>query len=229
MKVSIWLLTMFASSYCALHGQEPLTIRQAPPELTRITPEVASPGTRVELAGYRPFRVPPNLPEGEARLQLIELRSGGGLRSNTLSFWITRGPTPVEIAAGWLMPVAPGQWVDLPVVSDHPLKSAERVEVTFQQAGRLYTVAVDDPQKSRWLHVRVPQTLSPDQVELRTRTLVGDQVSAWSKPVTYQLLAKPVASRIYSVEVVRSRSEGRIYIGPETRSELIVHLRTDLM
>lgn len=361
MMVSIWLLTMLASFHCAVKGQESPTARQSSPELTRITPEVAPPGTGVELAGYRlgaeqkdkvwvffsqsevrhtakpdgsgyenanlregpqelrvivpdgllpgrcevivevdgqrsapytieigplavapllkslkpqwaqegetiwvkgrnlsgsdgielidaegqthviqgnsgtssaltaAFRVPPNLPEGEARVQMIERRSGADLRSNTLSLWITRGPVPVEIAEGWLMPVAPGQWLDLWLVSFHPLKSAERVEVAFKQEGLLYTVEIEDPLEIKGHRVRVSHALSPGQVELRTRTWVGDEVSAWSKPVTYQLLAKPANPRLYSVEVIPSRPEGRVYIGPETTGDLKVYPGEELV
>ena len=46
---------------------------------------------------------------------------------------IHHGPTPLEIYSDWLYSVAPGQWLDLVMGSDDPLKNAERVEVSFEQ------------------------------------------------------------------------------------------------
>jgi hypothetical protein len=150
------------------------------------------------------FTLPKDLLAGKAILRVIERRSGTNQVSNALSFDIVRGPAPLDIWSDWLMPVAPGQWLDLVVGSAEPLKSAERVDVLFQQKEQVVIVPTKSPKN---LRVRVPESLTPGSVTLQTRTVVSGEMSAWSKPVNYSLLDKRAAAKIYSLEIQPIRAE----------------------
>jgi hypothetical protein len=150
--------------------------------------------------------LPKDLPPGEATLRVLERRSGTNQSSNSLSFEIVNGPTPLDIYSDWLMPVAPGQWLDLIVGSAGPLKSAERVEVLFEQKEQVVIVPTKSPHEDG-LRLRVPENLAPGNLKMRTRTIVSGEVSQWSDPVDYQLLDKPAAAKIYSLEIRPLRAE----------------------
>jgi hypothetical protein len=87
-----------------------------------------------------------------------------------------------------------------------PLKSAERVEVLFEQKGQVVIVPTKSPNESG-LRLRVPESLAPGNLKMRTRTIASDEVSQWSDPVDYQLLDKPAAAKIYSLEIRPVRAE----------------------
>jgi hypothetical protein len=152
------------------------------------------------------FTLPKDLPPGETRLRVIEHRSGTNQSSNVVSLTIVNGPTPLEIESDWLMPVAAAQWLDLVVGSTDPLKSAERVEVLFQQQQQVVIVATKSPNENG-LRVRVPESLAAGNVTLQTRTVVSGEASAWSEPVNFSLLDKPAAAKIYSLEIRPVRAE----------------------
>jgi len=150
------------------------------------------------------FALPKNFPDGATRLRAIEHRSGSNQVSNTIEFSVVDGAAPLEVWADWLMPVAPGQWLDLVVTSAKPLKRAELVEVSFRQNDKLLIVPLEKPES---LRVQVPPTLSPGSVDLQTRTWVEGEASAWSPPVTFRLLDKPAAAKVYSLEIRAVRAE----------------------
>ncbi len=152
------------------------------------------------------FTLPKDLPAGEATFRVIERRSGGNLSSNSLSLTIVHGPTLLYLHSDWLMSVAPGQWLDLVVGSMEPLKSAERVDVMFQQKEQTVIVPTRGPNEND-LRVRVPESLAPGSVIIQTRTIVSGEGSPWSDPVDYQLLDKPTAAKIYSLEIRPVRAE----------------------
>ena len=152
------------------------------------------------------FTLLKDLPVGEATLRVVEHRSGTDLSSNSLPLAIVHGPTPLHLESDWLMPVAPGQWLDLVVGSFDPLKSAERVEVMFQQQEQIVIVPTRSPGEND-LRVRVPESLAPGNVRIQTRTLNSGEASDWSEPVDYQLLDKPVVTKIYSLEIRTVRAE----------------------
>jgi hypothetical protein len=57
------------------------------------------------------------------------------------------------------------------------------------------------------LRVQVPATLSSGSVVIQTRTRVAGEASAWSLPVTFRLLDRPAAAKIYSLEIRPVRAE----------------------
>jgi hypothetical protein len=152
------------------------------------------------------FTLPKDLPVGEALLRVVERRTGTGLSSDSLPLAIVHGPTPLHLESDWLMPVAPGQWLDLVVGSFDPLKSAERVEVMFHQQEQTLVALTRGPGEND-LRVRVPESLAPGNVKIQTRTLISDEASDWSDPVDYKLLDKPVAAKIFSLAIQPVRAE----------------------
>ena len=157
-------------------------------------------------ANIAAFTLPKDLAAGEATFLVIERRSGGNLSSNSLSLMIVHGPRPLDLYSDWLMPVAPGQWLDLVVGSMEPVKSAERVDVMFQQKEQIVVVPTMGANENN-LRVRVPESLAPGSVKIQTRTIVSGEASQWSDAVDYQLLHKPVAAKIYSLEIRPVRAE----------------------
>lgn len=148
--------------------------------------------------------LPKDFPAGQARIQLLEHRSGTNQQSNVLSFTVALGPTPLEIYGDWLMRVAPGQWVDLIVGSCDPLKGAERVEVAFRQDEQFL---IESLKSTCDLRVQVPPSLHAGTVTLETRTLAQSETSQWSRPVTYELLEKPAPAKVYGIEIRPVRAE----------------------
>ncbi len=150
------------------------------------------------------FALPKNFPGGPAHLRAIEHRSGSNQVSNTLEFSVVNKAAPLDVWADCLMPVSPGQWLDLVVTSAKPLERAELVEVSFRQNDTLLIVALEKPET---LRVQVPSTLSPGAVDIQTRTWVAGEASAWSSLVTFCLLDKPAAAKVYSLEIRAVRAE----------------------
>jgi len=150
------------------------------------------------------FTLPEDFPAGETTLRAIEHRSGSSQFSNTLSFRVVRGPAPLDVWGDELMPVAPGQWLDLVVTSEMPSKDAERVEVSFRQENQVLLAPLED---SRKLRVQVPSALNPGHVEIQTRTWAAGEASPWSAPVNFSLLEKPVASKVGNLEIRPVRVE----------------------
>jgi hypothetical protein len=150
------------------------------------------------------LKIPADIPDGEVTLRVIERRSGTNAAGNALMFMVTRGPKPLEVADEWLMPVAPGQWLDLPVRSEDPINSADRIEILFAQSEQLHIIPLANP---KILRVQVPRALLPGNVQIRMRTWVGGKVSQWSVPTSFRLLNRAAAPKIYSLEIVPVRAE----------------------
>jgi len=165
------------------------------------------------------LHVSTDIPDGEVALRVIERRSGTNAAGNTLAFIVTRRPKPLEVAAEWLMPVAPGQWLDLPVRSENPMNSADRIEISFTQREQLHVVPLGDP---KVLRVQVPRALLPGDVQIRMRTWIADKASEWSIPTSFKLLDKAAAPKIYSLEIVPVRAEAGFKQGERILSTVTV-------
>jgi hypothetical protein len=165
------------------------------------------------------LNLPADIPDGEVALRVIERRSGTNAVGNTLAFIVTRRPKPLEVATEWLMPVAPGQWLDLPVRSENPMNTADRIEISFAQREQLHVVPLADP---KVLRVQVPRALLASDVQIRMRTWVADRVSEWSIPTSFRLLDKAAPPKIYSVEIVPVRAEAGFKQGDRILSTVTV-------
>ena len=165
------------------------------------------------------LNIPADIPDGEVTLRVIERRSGTNAAGNALVFMVTRGPKPPEVAAEWLMPVAPGQWLDLPVRSEDPINRADQIEISFTQREQLHIIPLADP---KVLRVQVPTALLPGNVQIRMRTWVADKVSEWSVPTSFRLLNRAAAPKIYSLEIVPVRAEAGFKQGDQILSIVTV-------
>jgi len=169
--------------------------------------------------GTAAMNIPMDAPDGEVTLRAIERRSGTNVAGKAVAFTVTRGPRPAEVSAEWLMQVAPGQWLDLPVWSESPIISADRVEISFTQREQSQIVPIADP---KVLRVQVPRSLLPGDVTIRMRTWIGDKVSEWSVPTSFRLLAKAAAPKLYSLEIVPVRAEAGFKQGERTITTVTV-------
>jgi hypothetical protein len=165
------------------------------------------------------MNIPMDTPDGEVTLRAIERRSGTNVAGKAVAFTVTRGPRPAEVAAEWLMRVAPGQWLDLPVKSEDPINTADRVEISFTQREQSQVVPIADP---KVLRVQVPRSLMPGDVTIRMRTWIGDKVSEWSVPTSFRLLDKAAAPKLYSLEIVPVRAEAGFKQGERTITTVTV-------
>jgi hypothetical protein len=158
-------------------------------------------------------KLPADLAEGEATLWIINRHKPDDQPSNSITLQISRGPTPLEIWPEMLMPVAPGQWLNLVVTTFKPLEGAERAEVAFQQNQQIISPIVD----YECPRVEVPRNLSPGQVSLQTRTWRNGKSSHWSPAVYYQLLAQPAAPLIEVIEIGSPENASFIFLyeGPD--------------
>jgi hypothetical protein len=148
--------------------------------------------------------LPEDLPIGMANVRVIEHRSGTNRRSNALRLRIKQGAVPLDIWGDWLVPVAPGQWMDFVVGNSKVISSMERIDVWFQQGQRRFVVAIREVKEWR---VQVPPNLMPGTVKIRNRTWVSGEASPWSSSVDYRLLKEPAPPCIYSVEIVPIKAE----------------------
>jgi len=196
-----------------------------PPEITSISPPWAQPGQHILLEGsgfhvsddimlidaqgrrhqfepghaasYSGETLPADLAEGEATLWIVNRHNPDDQQSRSITLQVSCGPIPLEIWPDLLMPVAPGQWLNLVVTTFKPLEGAERAEVAFQQNSQIISPIVDYESP----RVEVPRNLSPGKVSLMTRTWRNGKSSPWSPAVSYQLLAQPAAPQIELIEI----------------------------
>ena len=197
-----------------------------PPEIKRVTPTVAAPGTLVAIdcTGFhvgdeleitdldgRPvhfhgggssagtaFGIPEDAPEGVWTIRIGNRRYGKGQSTEPVTINITNDPLPLELTGNYLRPVAPGQWLDLQSINSGPLKHSQRTEVLFEQAGRTIIVATE---KSWRPHVEVPGVLKPGEVQIQARTWRNGRPSEWSQPVNLKLLENPLAASVASIRL----------------------------
>jgi hypothetical protein len=157
------------------------------------------------------FTLPTEIAEGEALIRVIEHRSGNGQASNPSSLLISNGPIPLELLPDWLLPVAAGQWLDLVTANLKPLESSEYAEVLLEQADQQIIVPIHDHIYPR---IHIPTNLEPGEIKISTRTWRKNKPSPWSAPITYTLLAEPIAPTVMSIEVVGW--DEPVYLGPST-------------
>src|SRR5262249_31125511 len=165
-------------------------------------------------AKYSGQKIPDDLPEGEATLYIVHRGNPGDPPSRSFKLQVSPGPIPLEIWPSELIPVAPGQWLDLLVTTLKPLEGAERAEVAFQQSGQLIISPVVYHTSPR---VHVPRRLRPGEVTLLTRTWQGGKASSWSEPVLYQLTKQPVAPSVEVIEIESPNKSTYVYLadGPD--------------
>lgn len=143
------------------------------------------------------FRVPKDVSEGPMTIRLGSSKFGNQF-TEPLKFLVTNDPLPLELASGSMTPVAPGQWLDLQLYSDRPLKLSERTEVAFKQGGQQIVVATPNPRRP---HVLVPAALSPGEVMLQTRTWRKGQPSVWSKDFEFKLTDRPARLMVNAIRL----------------------------
>jgi len=209
------------------------------PVIKRVNPTRGAPGTLVHIecddlhvddeleitdAEGKPFRfngggsssgtafgIPEDAPEGVITVRIGNSKHGNGQYTEGFTFTIINEPLPIELVSSWMKSVAPGQWLDLQASNRDPLKSSERTDVAFKQAGRTIIVAAPKPFKT---HVEVPSALSPGDVELQVRTWRDGRPSEWSEAVVFKLADKP---RAPSIGAIRTGTSGwtQLWPGPD--------------
>lgn len=200
------------------------------PEIKRVTPTTAAPGTTVviECTGLHlddeleitdangdpvsfhgggssvgtAFGVPEDAKEGVWTVRIGNRKYGDGRFTEPFTINISNEPLSLELTEDYLLPVAPGQWLDLQSTNSGPLKHSELTEVLFKQDGRTIVVATEKPSRP---HVEVPAVLAPGEVQIQARTWRNGQSSQWSQPVSLKLLDKPIAPSIASIRLYKGQ------------------------
>jgi hypothetical protein len=165
------------------------------------------------------FRVSKNAAEGTIMIRIGNKKYGKGQYTRPVAFTVTNDPLPFELMTSFMKSVAPGQWLDLQVSNDGPLKHSELTEVAFKQAGRSIIVAASKPFRP---HVPVPSVLSAGEVQLQGRTWRGGRPSEWSEPAVFKLADKPLAPSVAAIRV----SEGnwvQLWPGPDRATSFTVN------
>jgi hypothetical protein len=144
------------------------------------------------------FTIPKDFAEGVLRIRIGNRKYGRNQFTPPVEFVVTNEALPLELAPGWIKPVAPSQWIELQAVSLAPLKHSERTEVSFKQA--VWEIIVNAPRPLR-PRVEVPAGLSPREVQLKVRTWRNGSPSAWSTPVTLQLAEKPLPPYVQALRL----------------------------
>ena len=253
MPHSIRLLSLTSLAMTVLvvtvNGQRDLVARETP-VLSRTTQEVVAPDTAIELR----ILFPDGIPETSAQILFVFIQNGkkfttratggtgeqdtgfqtfnvtvpeglaSGLCQKKVNMKILIVPLPLEIFPNRLMPVAPGQWLDIGV-EDVPLyNQPKQVEVEFAQNGHTEVIDLQlDPNDE--LHVQVPQTLLPGEAVVRTRTRRDGRISEWSQAVGLELLDHPASPVVDSVQRIRKKgdqSDPLVYLEGDRSPVLIV-------
>ena len=157
------------------------------------------------------FAVPKDTPEGVLTIRIGNKKYGRGQYTEPFTFIVTNDPLPPELVTSAMKSVAPGQWLDLVVYSDDPLKHSERIEVSFKQTGRQMIVAAPKPWRP---HIAVPGALSPGEVELKVRTWRDGRPSEWSEPGFFFLADKPLAPSVGAIRLLAG-SWVQLWPGPD--------------
>ena len=164
------------------------------------------------------FRIPEDAAEGVVNVRIGNHKYGKGQFTEPVTFTITNEPLPVELNSD-MISVAPGQWLDLQISTEGPLKRSELTEVAFKQAGRTIIVATPKPFRP---HVEVPSALSAGEVQLQLRTWRGGRSSQWSEPADFELADKPTAPLIDSIRIVNGSWAALLPPGPERATSFTV-------
>ncbi len=72
-------------------------------------------------------------------------------------FKVDDGPEPLDFAGSWMQPAAPGQWIDVFIMSRHALEGADRAEIVFEQASGSF---IAECVRTDALRVQVPNGLA---------------------------------------------------------------------
>ena len=158
------------------------------------------------------FVVPKDFPEGVLRIRIGNRKRGRSQFTAPVEFVVTNDPLPPELTPSWIKSVAPGQWLELPILSFAPLIHAERTDVSFKQAGREIIVTAPRPRRPR---VEVPAALTPGDVQVQVRTWRNRRASNWSTPVTLQLAEKPLAPDVQALRLEKDGSWVHLSVGPD--------------
>lgn len=150
------------------------------------------------------FPLPNSLPDGPASLRVVEHKSSGNQRSNSLSFMISRGPVPLDVLSGWRYPLAPGQILLLSVFSSQPLEQATGVEVMLKQGGLSRSILLKNLKD---LRLRIPDGITPGKMEIRNRTWRGTVASEWSEPVSYKVADRPAAPWVHNIQIWPAKAD----------------------
>jgi hypothetical protein len=142
------------------------------------------------------FGIPEDTPEGIINIRIGNPKYGKGQYTDPVTFDVTNEPIPVELWASQMKSVAPGQWLDLQLLNDSPLKDSELTEVAFKQAGQTIIVAAPKPFRP---HIPVPSALSAGEVQMRVRTWRDGRASLWSEPADFELADKPLPPLIDAI------------------------------
>ena len=156
------------------------------------------------------FGVPKDFPEGVLRIRIGSRKAGRNQFTSPVEFTVTNEPGSLELSTDWIIPVAPGQWIDLQSSTLSVLKNSERTEVSYTQAGRTIMVSAPNPHRP---HIEVPSALSPGVVQVQARTWRHGRASAWSKALL-QLPDKPVPSDVQALRLEKG-SWVQLWPGPD--------------
>jgi hypothetical protein len=164
------------------------------------------------------FIVPKTAPEGPLTVRIGNSKIGKGQFTAPFIFTVTNDPLPLELNPAFMEPVAPGQWLDLQIPNHKQLKTSERTEVAFKQAGRTMVVALPKPFRP---HVEVPSALSPGKVQLQARMWRDGKPAQWSEPVEFELTEKPKAPAVAALRLAQGNWV-QLWPGPDRAKSFIV-------
>jgi hypothetical protein len=150
------------------------------------------------------FPLPNNLPDGPASLRVVEHRSSGNQRSNSLSFIISRGPVPLDVLSGWRHPLAPGQILLLSVFSSKPVEQATGVEIRLKQGGLSRSILLENLKDLRF---QIPAAITPGKMEIQNRTWRGILASEWSEPVSYAVADRPAPPWVHNIQIWPAKAD----------------------
>jgi hypothetical protein len=150
------------------------------------------------------FPLPNGLPDGPASLRVVEHRSSGNQRSNSLRFMISHGPVPLDILSGWTHPLGPGQILRLSVFSSKPLEQATGVELTLKQGGLSRSILLKNLKDLRF---QIPYAIIPGKMEIQNRTWRGTVASEWSEPVSYKVSDRPAPPWVHNIQIWPAKAD----------------------
>ena len=182
-----------------------------------------TPGDSASAIG---FRIPEDAPEGVINVRIGNHKYGKGQYTEPVTFTITNEPLPVDVLTSGMISVAPGQWLDLQISTEGPLRRSELTEVAFKQAGRTIIVATPKPFRP---HVAVPSGLSAGEVQLQLRTWRDGRSSQWSELADFELASEPLAPLIDSIRLVKGGWAALLPPGPDRVTSFTVSPGDDVV
>jgi hypothetical protein len=150
------------------------------------------------------FPVPNSLPDGPASVRMVEHRSRGNQRSNSLSFIVSHGPVPLQISLDSPHPLAPGQILLVWPFSSKPLEQATGVELTLKQGGLSHSIFLRNLKNLRF---QIPSEITPGKIEVQNRTWRGTVASEWSEPVSYKVSDRPAPPWVHNIQIWPAKTD----------------------